>query len=266
MITALQELGPLLAAGLPVFLLVSVRVSGTLVFAPVLGDVAIPMPARAALALLVSAVISPAVAEGLPAPPPSGMTLIGSLVLELAVGLAIGFAAHAFISAAEFAGSVAGYQGGLDFSRVLDPITGVQISLVSNAKRIVAVLVFLALDGHHLVLGALTASYRVLPPHAAHMSAAFADAAIDVTARMIALGLQIAAPVLACTMINDLILLMVGRAVPQIQILLVGYPLKLAAGLAGLAVSLSVFLAIARPAVERIPRDAFQMLRGLAAP
>ena len=77
------------------------------------------------------------------------------------------------------------------------------------------------------------------------------------------MGLQIAAPVLATTLITDLVLLLVGRAVPQIQILLVGYPLKLAAGLVGVALALSYFLATARPSVERIPDDASLLLQGL---
>jgi flagellar biosynthetic protein FliR len=266
MIEVLQELGPMLLAVLPLFALVVVRVGGLFVFSPVLGDVAVPVPVRAALALLVAAAVTPVVAASGGVSIPTGAALLGALILECLVGLAIGFAAHAYLAAAEFAGSLAGYQGGLDLSRVLDPITGVQISLVSNAKRLVAVMVFLALDGHHLVLRAVAGSYQVLPPGAVHLSAAFAEQAIGLTARLLAFGLQIAAPVLATTLITDLVLLLVGRAVPQIQILLVGYPLKLAAGLVGVALALTFFLATARPYIEGIPRDASLLIDGLGAP
>jgi flagellar biosynthesis protein FliR len=205
------------------------RVSGLMGFCPFLGSDAVPMPVKAALTVLITAVLYPLhepVAAGV------GGWLWAQIALgEAMIGLLLGLTANFMFEAALMAGQVLGVQIGYSLANVFDPSTQADTPVLSSLHQMAALLIFLSLDVHHWLLRALARSFVYLP------WGGVADGTVAVgllhTAGGIFLsGLQIAAPSLAATLVADVALGFLGKASPQLPVLFVGIAVKNLLGLA----------------------------------
>ncbi|MEA3402297.1 MAG: flagellar biosynthetic protein FliR [Armatimonadota bacterium] len=208
----------------------ALRVVGLTVLAPGLNFQQAPMRVRVALALGLGAVLAPVAAAGTPAVE-EPLRYAGLCLVELAVGMAMGFAMAALLEALRFGGEVLDLQIGLRAGQLFDPSTGSQSGILSTAYYMVALLLFVAVDGHHWVLRGLGASFAIVPVGRAVVTPGLAALVGDLGTSLLVLGLQVAAPVMAALLLADLALGLVARAVPQINVFLVGIPGKIALGL-----------------------------------
>jgi len=205
-------------------LVVGARVSGLMVFAPFFGNSAIPVRIKAILAIAITAVLYPVYSTRV-----GVITLTqwpGVVTRELVLGLAIGLAANFVFEAAQMAGQVLGVQMGYSLVNILDPQTQVDTTVVSLFHQFVAFLLFLQLDVHHWILRGIARSFEYLSPGAVNLSRGLTAELLHGVAGVLGTGLQIAAPVLAATLVADVILGFLGKASPQMPLILLGPALK----------------------------------------
>ncbi|MBZ5637242.1 MAG: flagellar biosynthetic protein FliR [Acidobacteriia bacterium] len=217
------------------FFLVLLRAGGLVVFCPILGADILPTRIRVGLAASLALVMLP-LAPSLFAPPSDVVSWTIVAVREMAVGLGLGFAARALFAGIEgAAGLVAGHSG-FAIASMVDPLTGDQGAATVLFQNLMATALFLAANLHHVFLAGLRDSYQWLPPALSLPSFAHLDQAVSLLGtRLFTVTVELAAPALVVTFAVDLVLVLVGRALPQIQILTVGYPAKMAAGIVALA-------------------------------
>ncbi len=197
-----------------------------------LGGVRLPATARVGLSALVAGLAGPlllesAAAGGLAAAPAARLALL--LARELAVGVVLGLVASAAFRAAEVAGRLGDTLRGATLAEVLDPTSGERASPLAALYVLIATLVFFAIGGVPRLLEALLGSYRALPIGGGLSATGARGAAALVTetsARVIASGVGLAAPVIVALWLADLALGLVARAVPQLPVYFLGLPLK----------------------------------------
>jgi flagellar biosynthesis protein FliR len=208
---------------------IGARVSGLMIFAPFMSHAAIPVRIKAALAVTMTIVLYPVFAGRVaPVAAMEWPVLLGS---ELLVGVAIGITANLVFDAAAMAGQIFSIQMGFSLVNILDPQTQVDTTVLSAFTQMIALLIFLGLDIHHWILRVIAESFAYLPPGSATPNATFTQQVLHVAGAVFGIGLQIAVPVLASTLIADLMLGLLGKASPQLPVMFLGPAVK---GLFGL--------------------------------
>ncbi len=226
-----------------VFLLTFTRITAAIVPMPVFGARGVPSQTKIALGLLLSLIVLP-----LTAVPPEGVStnllVFASLVgAEVLVGLSIGIAVMHVFHGIEMGATVVGVQMGFSIGEVFDPLTGGRIATVDQFYRIVATLVFFAVNGHYLVIQSLLQTFDIVPAGSADLSLIAGDRVIPFFSALFIVALRISLPVVGTLILTDLALALVGRTIPQMNILVVGFPVKIGAGLLVMAASMPLMTA-----------------------
>lgn len=239
------------------WMLVLTRVTGLLAAFPVLGAEQLPLQLRAALAAVLATIIVPVVP--VPATLPSGVpALVALMAAELAVGLLLGTVVAWIIEAVAFAGTLMDTQMGFSFVQFLDPSTN-QTTSVSGSFLVQMASVLIFVTGlHHQMILALVDSYRVAPMGQGVPLQAMG--LVLLLGQLLAKGFQLAFPVLAVLFLMDLILGISGKFMPQLQLLQLSFPLKIALGMVILGLLLRELGPWLVPLFERAPRIALRLL------
>jgi flagellar biosynthetic protein FliR len=213
------------------------RVAGIMTFAPFFSSRAVSYQVRVALTLAATLAMAPSVFPG-PLPPDLSLgTLLGLVAGEVAFGMMMGLVASFIFAGLQFAGQVVAFQLGFSIVNLIDPQSEVETSVVSFLYYYLGILLFLLINGHHWFFLAVGDSFNYLPVQGVTLHAPVIHDLIRLSSQMFVSGLQIAAPVLAMTVITDIVLGILGRAAPQIHILMVGLPLKSLVGFAAMSIS-----------------------------
>jgi len=209
-------------------LAVGLRVSGLMLFAPFFGSATIPPRIKIVLVIVITAVLYPVYSTHLGPIAPSQWPMV--VASEMLVGIAIGLATTAVFEAAQLAGQVLSVQMGYSLVNILDPNTQVENTVVAMLHQSIAMLIFLTLGVHRWIVRAVAHSFDYLPPGTATINPMLAKALLHEGAVVLQLGVQIAAPVLAATLLVDLVLGLLGKASPQMPLMLLGPAVKSALG------------------------------------
>ncbi len=220
--------------------LVFARVGAMIMTMPGLGDAPSPVRVRMAFAFLMCLVVAPVVAPSLPPIPATQGELFGDLIREVLIGLAIGAILRGFMSAMSVAGEVISIATTLSFAQTASPTTGQQNSTLATFLSLMAVVMIMVTDLHHLFIGAMVRSYTLFPYSHPAPVGDFSQLAIRTVGGAFALGVQLAAPVLVFSLIFNLTTGLVGRAMPQFQIFFAAAPLQVMLGFSLLALSMGV--------------------------
>lgn len=233
---ATAPLGALDPASVAALVLVSSRVGGLVLVAPVFSARTVPLRVRTMLVILLSLLLRPAALADAPA---QGLAVTPGAVLgEVLAGLAIGLGAALFVGAAELAGDLAAIHAGLSGAALLDPLTRTSIPALGQLTQLFAVALLLAADGHLLMLRALGESLAALPPGSAMDLRGGAGAMVALGSGLFSAGLRFAGPVVAAVLVANAALALLGRAAPQLNVLSVAFPVQIAVGLFALAAAL----------------------------
>lgn len=215
------------------FFCVFVRCSAMMLSSPVFGAQTTPVMVRVmttlALSGAVTAVVQPQIG---PVPADLGSLLV-RVASEVVAGLLIGNFMTLALQAVQIGGSFTDMQTGLSSGQVMNPINGVQSTILAQFKFMLSVVVFLSMDGHHMLLQAMVASYGATPN-----AQAIQAGLVPLLSTMFMVALQIALPALGVGLLVDSSLGLVNRAVPQFQAVQIGLPAKLAVGLITVAIGL----------------------------
>jgi len=227
------------------FFWVLVRVSIILFLLPIFGAKGIPILWKAGFSLLISMILTPLV------PPPkifpgTVLEVLIGVISEGMMGVLMAFGVRMLFATVQIAGQFMAFQMGFSMARAMDPVTGAQSTVLSQFLYLFMVLIFFSIDGHHYFIQALANSFYVVPPNSFHLNASLSTLLIKTSSQMLVIALKIAAPVIIALFLTSLALGIVARTVPQVNILMVGFPIKVTIGLIffGLIISnLAPFLA-----------------------
>jgi flagellar biosynthesis protein FliR len=249
-------------AWLAAFMLPLARLLGLVSSAPLFGNRGVPPRIRLAAGLAIAMTVLPALPPVPPLPADSWLTL-AILVQQALIGIAIGFLMRLFFAAIDVAGEMIGLQMGLSFAVFFNPQTGGQSSVVAEFLGLVALLVFLSLDGHLMLVKVLVASFEWLPVGAETDRSGWL-LIVRYAAVMFASGVLLALPLVAALLTTNIALGVLTRAAPQLNLFAVGFPVTLSVGMLVLFISLSAF----GPMLQRLFEVGFdavdQLLRALA--
>jgi len=208
---------------------IGTRIAGLMLFAPFFGSTAIPARIKPVLVVALTALLYPMLSHQLPVLKPSEWPVV--IFSELLIGAAIGISANLVFDGAQMAGQILSVQMGYSLINILDPQTQVESTVVALFHQTLAMLIFLRAGVHLWLLRAVAHSFDYLPPSSGNFSPAFVRTLLHSAASVFSIGVQIAAPVLAATLLTDLALGLLGKASPQLPLMTLGPTIKSVLGL-----------------------------------
>ena len=220
------------------FFLVLARVGPLFVLAPLFSSPLIPLRVRGIVAVALAIGLGPIIGREAGTIDPSLVSLGGLIAKEALVGLAFAFVLGALFAALSVAGSFLDTLIGFSFGGTVDPVTGVQSAVISQAYALVGVLVFIAISGDAWVIQGLARTYDVVPMDAAPAIGTMVQGVDEAFVAVFVSAIQVAGPVMLALLLTDAAFGMVSRVVPQLNVFAVGFPAKVLVGLALMGVTL----------------------------
>jgi flagellar biosynthesis protein FliR len=216
----------------PNLMLIFCRITAFFVTVPVYSSRNVPTTFKIGLSVFMSFIIFASMGTSNPVPMDSQYVLL--ILREILVGVLLGFLVYLFFTAVQTAGSFMDIQIGFGIANVIDPLTGASAPMLGNLKYMIAILLFLAFDGHHFLIRAIIDSYQWIPIQnelfARIYNGQISDFLFKSFSTMFYLAFQLAAPVIAVMFLTDLGLGLLTRVAPQFNIFVVGVPLKMILG------------------------------------
>lgn len=218
----------------PVFLLIFCRITAFFVVVPVFSSQSVPTTFKIGLSFFVSMVIFSS--GGMNVIVPQDLNFILLIVREALIGLLLGFVAYLMFMTIQTAGSFIDIQIGFGIANVIDPMTGASAPIIGNFKYMIALLLFLAMNGHHYLLDAIVYSYKWVPIDndlfLKMINGSLSEFLIRTFAQSFMLAFQMSAPLVTALFLTDVGLAFLARTAPQYNVFVIGVPLKIIVGLA----------------------------------
>lgn len=246
-----------------VFSLLFIRVLGLIFAAPFFGNTAIPKRTRVGLSLILASLLFPFIPS--PPPVPDGFLPIAlAVVKELLIGICLGFSVFLLFEAVVFFGQVVSYQMGFAIVSSIDPESQQRVPIIGQFEYLLVVLVFLAVNGHHLLLSGLYSSLRIIPLGGGGLHSSLLSFMISSTKGVFAIALKLGAPVIAALLFSDLIMGLMARAIPQMNVFIIGYPIRIGVGFLALAFGIPLLVGNLHRLFQGLEGEIATLLRILA--
>lgn len=249
---------------LTIFLLVFIRLLSFLIASPFFALPGLPALAKLGLSFCLAVIIYPVL-------PVTQVEITGGLIgyilaltKETGVGLLLGILVSIVFNSIRNAGQYMDFQMGFALANVIDPLSGAQVTILGRFMNFLGLVFFLNIDGHHRLINALVQSYQLVPLTMASFNYALGLIAAKAFAGMVLIAAQISAPLLAVIIIVDLALGFVAKAAPQINVFLLGFPLKILAGLFMLFILLPFLATPLARVFLLMEKNMYYLLRGLS--
>lgn len=235
--TANQLLAALGVRNVVGFFLVLARVSPLFLVAPMFNSRQVPARARTIVALAFALGLYPLAVAGQTLPT-EAFAIVGLIVKEMLVGLAFALCVSVMFAAVDAAGTLLDFMVGFAFGGSLDPITGNQSAVLARVYSLVAVAIFIAINGDAWLIQGMSRTFDIVPLSASPDFASISEGVVAVFTTIFASALAVAAPVLIACVLTDVAFGLVSRVVPQMNVFAVGFPVKVIVGLVVVAASL----------------------------
>ncbi len=246
---------------LAVLFLVFGRIVAIIALFPIFGHNNVPAMAKVGLSLLLSLILYPMVKTATFEVPVEVFPLIFLFTKEVFVGMAIGFTAVLLFAGVELGGTLIGMQMGFGIARVIDPQTRQQTSIIGQVQQLLALLVFLVIDGHHFLIRALTFSFEAIPVLGSRLTSTMATKLLAMGGDIFEIAVKIGAPVIVALLLTSVAMGILARTVPQMNIFIVSFPLKIGVGMLVLGMSLPIFLMVFRKLFAQFQTDFLALIR-----
>ena len=233
---ALDSMAPMAVA----FIMVVARMSGLFLVAPLIASPLLPMRVRLMMLVVFSAMLTPVMATGYVVPD-SGSVLALGIGQEVIIGLAMGYAVSLIFAAIQVGANMIDLSSGFALANVVDPLSQSQGAVFGAFYTIVASLIFLAMNGHHMLIEGFVASYQLVPMNGQLDVGALMSNLYEQFGLLFANAFRIAAPVIVTLLLTDVVLGLVARVVPQMNVFFLGLPAKIGLGMTAIVLSLPMF-------------------------
>ncbi len=223
------------------------------VIAPFFSSGIIPFRLKALLSFFITLIIFPAiVSQGYQIPGSMGAFYL-LIIKEIVIGLYIGFLVTVIFAAFQLSGQFFAVQIGFGINEVLDPIGQVSVPLIGQLKNLIGILVFLAMNGHHLLIHAVYRSYELAPMIGVHKSATggLFKYVMHSFSGMFVVALKIALPIVATIFLISVSMGVLAKAAPQMNIMMLGFPFKIAVAFGVLIMVAPLIVRIMNVSIER---------------
>jgi flagellar biosynthetic protein FliR len=249
---------------LPVFLLVFVRITAFFVSAPFFSVRGVPNQFKIGFAFVMALISFSYVPAHVQIP--LDLTFVLHVMKEALVGVILGLICEMMYLTVQVAGGLMDMQLGFAMANVIDPRTGVYVPITGNFKNILAMLYLLTMNGHHMLIRGIIHSYRAVPLDGMWLSLGSEEVmwtAVKVFRDMFASAFLIAAPIVVALFLVDLSLGIIAKSVPQFNIFVVGFPIKIIAGFLLMIVVMPAFLLTLNGLFENMFRALAEMMKSL---
>ncbi len=243
------------------FSLILVRFTSMFASAPVFGIKGIPKILKIGLAGVLAMLVFPMVDKFTPE---FELNFVNALILtvgEILTGLTIGMVFNFLFSGIELAGEYVGVDMGFSMAQEFDPMFQQQISVIARLKNILAMLFFVLIDGHHFLIEAVVYSFKLLPIGTWSMTSLGINKIIHISASVFVIGIKIAAPAMVTLFLTSVAMGITARAVPQMNIFFVGFPMRIAAGFMSLIVAFPLFFYVFKMLLNSFESDVMYLLK-----
>lgn len=224
------------------FVLILVRCSALIVSLPFFNSPNIPNLAKAGLVLSLAVLlygVVPVEAERFPTRTWDFALLVGA---EIIIGAILGLSVNLLLTSVRIMGQLVGFQMGFAVANVMDPMSGSQISVLAQLSFLMAILVLFTVNGHHWFFKALADSFIMLPVGQVALTKSLFDQMIQISGQMFALAIKMGAPIIGALLFTQVSLGILAKTVPQMNILMVGFPITISVGLIFLSLSMLVMI------------------------
>ncbi|WP_207751323.1 flagellar biosynthetic protein FliR [Anaeromonas frigoriresistens] len=242
------------------FILVFIRMTGIFIITPIFSRTNIPSIFKVSFALLLSIITFSTISE-------QGISfdteihLVILIIKELSVGLIIGFISYLFFISLFIAGQIIDTQIGFGMVNLFDPQHNAQVPITGNLYYILALLIFLTIDGHHWFLQAIIKSYSILPLGSISINEGILKQMIYVFSEIFNIGFKISSPILATVFLANILLGIIARTMPQMNVFVVGMPLKIIVGILTIFITLPIYLIALQHIFDNMSGEIFNFLQ-----
>jgi len=240
------------------------RVSGFVFAAPVLGSPVIPRLVKVWYSLLVALVVVPLVGATAGTPP---VETAGFFVLagrEVLLGILMGMICSIFVHGVEFGGQLVGFQMGFAASTLFDPVTKNEASVVGRFQGMLALVLFLVINGHHTMLESFALSYRAVPPSLSALGPGAGREMIAVTGTVFTIAIKTSIPVLTALLLAQIGVGFLAKTMPQMNVFVIGFPVKIALGLTAIGLTMPYFAYVLGKSIAGTNSGLMRLLAAMA--
>ncbi|MCX8066029.1 MAG: flagellar biosynthetic protein FliR [Candidatus Hydrogenedentes bacterium] len=246
------------------YVLTLMRISGFLVSMPVLGSRNIPMVVKAGLAGILALTITPLIPPLQSEFPKTLSNFIVIGTLEILIGVGMGFIVSIMFAGVQVAGELMDLQTGFGIMNIFNPAMETQFPIFGFFLFLLWAMFFLLINGHLYIIKVLTESYKILPIGTIYTPQENFGLGIAKLGSVIFIyGVRLAGPVLVAMLLTYAVLGVFGRAVPQINLLIIGFPITIGLGFIILAVCIGVYVGVFEEMINESIREVRTFIRGL---
>jgi flagellar biosynthetic protein FliR len=244
-----------------ILLLILLRVSAVLIAAPIFGHRSYLSRGKVALSFMVSLIVFPIVADRGFEVPEGIFAYVFMMISEVIMGLILGFIVLLVFVGIQFAGQLAGLQMGFGIVNVIDPQSSNQISILGQFLNILAILILLSLNGHHVILNGLVHSFDVVPLGGVTLPEAVIEKLMSLCAEIFVVAVKISSPIIVALFLVSVAMGILARTVPQMNVFIVGFPVQIGVGMTALSLSLPLFYLVMERVIHVLERDLVTVVR-----
>jgi len=242
------------------FTLIFVRTAAMIFFIPFLGARNVPRVFKIGLSLMMSLILIGIVKIDAAIISADLITMTAGIAGEIIIGFTIGLIAKLLFSALEMAGEIIGFQMGFSIVNVIDPQTSTYVPIIGQFHTIMATLIFLTINAHHLFIAAIAESFTLVPPLRLALTDQMFAGIMTLSRDIFVLAIRIGAPVIVALFITNIALAIVSKTMPQMNVMMVGFPITIAGGLLIMVLSMPLFSNLVQRAFEGMKGDFFNVL------
>ncbi len=248
---------------LPLFTIVLFRTASVLFFSPVFNQTGLPLLVKISLSLVVAFAIFPAVNSFQQTLPDSVLPFVFLIFKEIAIGFVIGYGATLAFGAFVTAGELISSEMGLQMAEMVDPLFGGNINPIAQLLQMLALILFLAIDGHHWIINALVLSYKTVPIPEFFGPGLTMGKIMQLFQGLFISAIKIAAPVMIILFLVVVVTGLIGRSIPQINIFMVLFPIKIITGFIILGITFPFIVRAIEYLLNILRKDLFSLVGGM---
>jgi flagellar biosynthetic protein FliR len=224
------------------FFPILIRVGVILFMFPIFSSRLIPVLAKAGLAFIITIILFPVINDKMGEFPDTLWGMVQLMITEFIIGMILALLVQLFFEGIRMMGQLVGFQTGFAITNILDPQSGMQVSILSNMAYLVAMALFLILNGHHILLSAMRESFEIINVGSLSLNRQIFQKIIDTSANMFVIAIKIGAPAIAILLFTKVVFGLITKLMPQMNIMIVAFPVQIVIGLLFFGVSLQVLL------------------------
>lgn len=243
-------------AEIAIFFAILLRLSLVLFLLPIFNNKQVPSMFKACIALGLSLVLYPLLRQTVSPIPLEPAALVGLVAGEVVFGIVLSLSVNVIFSAFQMAGELINFEMGFGFAQVADPQSGAQTVLFSMWFQLLALLLFLTMNGHHFLLKALVESFHTLPIGAFALDQTLYRGILALSAQLFIIAVKLSSPVLIALIVTQIGLGLMSKFAPQLNILMTSFPITIFVGLAFMSLSVLAWGAY----MEHATKDLFRLL------